>query len=284
MRLRSKPVEVTPRAVSSLQASSWRRRTYEELEPRARRRPGLSATNLVIVVTVLLGVVSAILETEPTLHASYGWVFESVDTPLTLLFSLEYAARLWTAAETPGPGSALTKRFRFAVSFAAFLDLLFVVTACAPFFFGNLALLRMVRLARIARLARLGRFSRAAEHLHYALKSRSYELLLAFSLGLVMLVAGATALYWVEGTVQPDKFGSIPRAMWWAGVTLTTIGYGDVSPITPLGKFVAILVAITGIALIALPTGILASGLSEAVQRDANLDDDSDKSTMNSGR
>jgi voltage-gated potassium channel len=68
--------------------------------------------------------------------------------------------------------------------------------------------------------------------------------------------------------VQPDKFGSIPRALWWAAVTLTTIGYGDVSPITPLGKFIAVLVAVAGIGLVALPTGILASGFSEAVQRD----------------
>ena len=81
------------------------------------------------------------------------------------------------------------------------------------------------------------------------------------------MIFGATALYWLEGEGQPDKFGSIPRALWWAVITLTTIGYGDVFPITPLGKIVASVVAFSGIGLLAMPTGILAAALSDAVQK-----------------
>ena len=91
-------------------------------------------------------------------------------------------------------------------------------------------------------------------------------------LAVTVLVFGATALHLIEGDLQPDKFGSIPRAMWWSVITLTTIGYGDVYPITVLGKIFAALVAVAGIGLIAMPTGILASAFSEAVRDDARND------------
>jgi len=103
---------------------------------------------------------------------------------------------------------------------------------------------------------------------NWARRSAARRLQCRVTLPFIPLIAGATALYWAEGSVQPDKFGSIPRSLWWAAVTLTTIGYGDVLPITPLGKFIAVLVAVAGIGLVALPTGILASGFSEAVQRE----------------
>lgn len=249
-------------------SSNLRSRAYSELEPTARRGAGLSLTSLVVVAAVLLSVTLAILETEATLYNPNKRLFEAAERFLTALFSIEYAARLWSAAEGPGEGSRFIKRYRFTVSLAGMLDLVVLITAWAPFFTANLALLRFVRLARIARLAKLGRFSRAAQHLHYAVTTRAYELMLAVSLAVILLVLGATALYWIEGDIQPDKFGSIPRALWWSVITLTTVGYGDVSPITPFGKVIAGLVAVAGIGLVALPTGILASGFSEAVQRD----------------
>lgn len=228
----------------------------------------MSAANLLVATAVLLSVALAIVETEPTLSAPYNAVFEVGEAILTGLFSIEYAARFWSAAEAPGSSPKLMNRLKFARSLAGITDLAVLIVAWLPFFTANLALLRLVRLARIARLARLGRFSHAMRHLHYAVTTRAYELLLAVSLAVVLLIVGATALYWAEGTIQPDKFGSIPRALWWSVVTLTTVGYGDVSPVTPLGKVIAGLVAVAGIGLVALPTGILASGFSEAVQRD----------------
>lgn len=252
---------------------NFRLAVFRELEPNVVVGRGLSLTNKIIVCAVLLGVLFAILETEPTLYAPNRIMFEAGEGILTLLFTLEYAARFWSVAERAENTTGWRERVRFVFSFAGLLDFLVLIAAWAPFFTANLALLRLVRLARIARLAKLGRFSRAADHLHFAVTTRTYELLLTISLALVLLVAGATALYWTEGAIQADKFGSIPRALWWAAVTLTTIGYGDVSPVTPLGKFIAVLVAIGGIGLVALPTGILASGFSEAVQRDRKHDD-----------
>ena len=248
--------------------SELRLRTYRQLDPAVRTGRGLSFVNIMVILAVVVSVLLAILETEPTVYEPFEFAFEAAEKTLTILFTIEYLARFWSAADAPGEASDLSKRFRFVRSLAGLLDLVVLTVAWAPFFTANLALLRVVRLARIARLAKLGRFSRAAEHLHYAVTTRAYELLLTVSLAVILLIVGATALYWAEGDIQPDKFGSIPRALWWSVVTLTTVGYGDVSPITPLGKVIAGLVAVAGIGLVALPTGILASGFSEAVQRD----------------
>ena len=128
-------------------------------------------------------------------------------------------------------------------------------------------MLRLVRLLRIARLAKLGRMSLALRRVTSAIWLRRYELGLTLALAVAVLIVGATALYWLEGELQPDKFGSIPRSLWWAVVTLTTIGYGDAYPISAAGKAAAALVAFAGVGLIALPAGIMANAMQEAMRR-----------------
>jgi len=127
--------------------------------------------------------------------------------------------------------------------------------------------LRFVRFFRILRLAKLGRFSSAWSDLGNAIRSRKEELFLAFSLSAFTMLIASTLMYWAEGAAQPEKFGSIPRTMWWTIVTLTTVGYGDVYPVTPVGKFLCGMVAVAAIGLIALPTGILAAAMSDVMQR-----------------
>jgi voltage-gated potassium channel len=115
--------------------------------------------------------------------------------------------------------------------------------------------------------------SRAWRHVSTAVHSRRFELGLTLGMALVAMLVSATLLYWAEGEAQPDKFGSIPRSLWWSIVTLTTVGYGDVLPITPLGKFISAVVAIIGIGIIAMPAGIMAAAFSDAIQKHRSDDD-----------
>jgi voltage-gated potassium channel len=227
----------------------------------------VSPVNKWIVLLILLATAAAIVETEPEVYTRYGVWFDGVELLFGILFLVEYVARMWSIAEDRGEGSSLARRIRFVVSPSALLDLVVVAVTLIPFIPLNPAMLRLVRLLRIARLAKLGRMSTALGHLTGAIWLRRYELGLTLALAAGVLIIGATALYWLEGEIQPDKFGSI-RALWWAVVTLTTIGYGDVYPMTPAGKIAASLLAIAGVGLIALPAGIMAGAMHEAMRRD----------------
>jgi voltage-gated potassium channel len=245
-----------------------RRRLYFQLEPLAWPGQGVSPLNRLLVAAILLATAGSILQTEPLIAAGREPWFRLAELGFGALFLAEYAGRLWTSAENPAFADGVRGRLRYAMTPGALLDLAVVLVTFAPFVVANALLLRLLRLLSIIRFARLGRLSAAMRHLTEALRERRYELSLTAFLAAFVMTFGAAALWWAEGEVQPDKFGSIPRAMWWATVTLTTIGYGDVYPVTVLGKVFAGLVAVAGIGLIALPTGILAAAFSDALQRD----------------
>lgn len=249
-----------------------RRRVHVQLDPRAWPERGLSPVNKVLAAVILIGTAAVILDTEPELAGRYGLLFFAVELAIGIVFAIEYAARVWAAAECAGDRPDWRKRLRFVFSKSGLIDALVIVATLAPFLGSEAIALRLLRLMRLLQLAKLGRLSAAMRHLVGAVSSRRDELALTILLALCLMTAGATALFWLEGEAQPDKFGSIPRALWWAVITLTTIGYGDVFPITPLGKVVAAMVAFTGIGLIAMPTGILAAAFSDAVQRNRKED------------
>jgi voltage-gated potassium channel len=245
-----------------------RRALHVQLDPRAWPVRGLSPLNAALVCAILVGTLAAIVETEPLVSDAYRNAFVALELGFGALFAAEYVARFWSVAEDLRAGEpAWRRRLRFALSPAALFDLFAIAVTFAPFLGINALAFRLVRLLRILRLAKLGRMSTALVLLLETVRSRRYELTVTLALALTMLVLGATALYWLEGDVQPEQFGSIPRALWWAVITLTTIGYGDAYPITAAGKVMAAIVAFAGIGLIAMPTGILASSFSEAVRK-----------------
>lgn len=240
---------------------------YRQLALETHLRQGLSTLNRVICVLILLASLVAILETEPTLRALSPRLFPTLETVLVVIFIGEYLLRLYVVGEDPRY-RGIKGRLRYIFSFWAMVDLL----AILPYFLGfvvqnNGFLLRMLRLGLMLRLTRLGRFSQAWAALAEALKSRSHELWLSAGLALLLLLLSSFCLYLAEASAQPEVFGSVPRVLWWSVTTLTTVGYGDMVPITGLGKFFAGLTAVAGIGIIAMPTGILAAALSDAFQK-----------------
>jgi voltage-gated potassium channel len=241
------------------------------LEPTAWPYRGLSPINQAVFALIIATVGLAVIETEPTIVRNHGKIFEKAELMFGILFLVEYCARVWTAVENPRFGPGWKGRLRYMGSATAMVDLLSIVISFATPTGMKPFMLRSFRILRILRLAKLGRMSSAMSYLIEAVQARRYEMFFSLVIGVSFLVLSATALYMVEGPVQPDKFGSIPRAMWWATATLTTIGYGDVYPITPLGKLFAAISAVAGIGLVALPTGIMAAAFSEAVQKHSEV-------------
>lgn len=247
-------------------AVSPRRRLYVLLDPSAWPRTGLSPLNRFIAVLICVAVAFAILESEPEILARRELLFFWAEVLFIVVFATEYVARLWVCVENPAYAGRWG-RLRYAVSIPALIDLIALFPLLLTLVGSEAFLLRLFRLARILRLARLGRYSTAMDAIGYAIRTRRYELVMSLSIAGMLLLVSSTLLYVVESETQPDTFGSIPRAMWWSIATLTTVGYGDAFPVTPVGKILAGFTAITGIGIIAMPTGILAAAFSEALQK-----------------
>ena len=241
---------------------SFRRRLHDHLDP-ARGPEGLSWLNRFLIAAILASVAVALVETESSVLTGRQAYFRTAELVFAAIFSVEYVARFWTAAE----GGGWRARLRWMVSPAALIDLLAIAPAIFAVAGAPSYVLRLVRLLRILRVAKLGRFSKAWNLAARAVASRRYELLLALYAAVFVMIVSATLLYLVEGPTQPEKFGSIPRALWWSVVTLTTIGYGDVYPETGFGRVLAGITAVLGIGLIAIPTGILAAAFSDALEK-----------------
>lgn len=233
------------------------------LDPQMRPEIGLSILNQVVVALICASILIGIAQTEPLIYEGHEGLFALAHASFFMVFLLEYAGRLYVAALNPRYRTG----WRYARTPAAMLDLAVLVSFVLPLFGLETALLRMFRAARLIRLARLGRYSKAMSLITEAVAERRYELGVSVVIASGLMLLSATALYLAEGSVQPDNFGSIPRAMWWSVATLTTVGYGDIVPITGLGRLFASVTALTGVGIIAIPTGILAGAFGEALRK-----------------
>ena len=246
--------------------TGWRGWLYVNLHTGAWPGPGLSPLNKAIVVIILVAVVMAIVQSEPSVLRGNEDLFRAAEMVLAVIFLAEYVARVWTVAENPAYGPGWRGRLRYMRTFSAIVDVIVLASLFITLLGAEGSILRLFRLVRIVMLAKLGRYSTALLAIGKAVRDRRYELLMSLAVAGLLLLVSSTLLFLVEGPGQPDAFGSIPRAMWWSVATLTTVGYGDAVPLTVPGKLLAGLTAVTGIGLIAMPTGILASAFSNALQ------------------
>jgi voltage-gated potassium channel len=246
---------------------AWRHRFFVHLDPAAWHAGGLSPINRFLTTAIVLSVVIAILDSEPLIHQRWGVWMALVEKCLGVVFIVEYLVRAWICVEAHAYRDGWRGRFRYLRSPTALIDLLALSPMLLTFIGTEAYIFRLFRMLRILRLARLGRFSSSLQLLTEAVTSRRYELGMSVMLTGFLLLVSSTVLYVVEGGTQPEAFGSIPRTMWWAIVTLTTVGYGDAYPVTVIGRICAGMTAVAGIGVIAMPTGILASAFSDTLQR-----------------
>lgn len=232
--------------------------------------PLCRAFSIFIVSLILINVVCIVLESMEELERQYRELFLFIEISSTLVFATEYLMRLWSCVESKqkigANASNSKKRLKYVLSPMAIIDLVAFLPSLLQVLFPGIDL-RFLRILRLLRVFKLTRYFSTFELLFNVLHEERKNLAGIFVILIVILVMAASALYLVERDVQPDKFGSIPEAMWWAIAALTTVGYGDVYPQSYLGQVLGSLVTILGIGMVALPSGILASAFSEQMRR-----------------
>ncbi len=252
-----------------------RKRTAEVLEQDFSTDRTSWIVNVSLIVLISLNVLAIILESVDAILARYQQAFTAFEVFSVSIFTVEYLARVWSSIdlEDTSDDSPFIGRIKYMFSPLALIDLI----AILPFYLSFYVAfdLRFLRGLRMLRLFKLTRYSPALGALLDVIRKESEALLAAFVVLLILLVMSAGGIYILENDAQPEVFGSIPGAMWWAIVTLTTVGYGDVVPITAGGKALGGLIGLLGIGMIALPAAIMASGFAENIrsrQRKYNLE------------
>lgn len=227
----------------------------------------------VLVFLIFTNVVVVILETDPVLGTAWADWFWRFELFSVAVFTVEYALRFWSCVDREGKPqmSPARARVRWVLSPLGLIDLLailpFYVFLFLPGGGQSLLLLRIFRGLRLLRVFKLTRYSPALRILRTVLVREANTLMVVAFVMMVILIMTSWGIYMIERTAQPESFGSLPQALWWSVVTVTTVGYGDVVPLTPLGKFFGGLISLVGIGMAALPAGILASGFATEMRR-----------------
>ena len=244
-----------------------RSRVWSLLEPAVENDNFSKIVDIFLVTLIFLNILMVILETVDFLYLKYAIFFKYFEYFSLTIFSLEYIARLWSCVENKSKKESNKKtRIRYIFSFSAIIDAIAILPSLLAFIFPTVDL-RFVRALRIFRLLKFSRYSNSINTLLIVLWDQRKSFGAAFFILFIVLIISSSGMYLVEKNVQPEKFGSIPQSMWWAIVTLTTVGYGDVYPITPLGQIFGSIIIILGIGTVALPAGILASAFTEHTRR-----------------
>ena len=240
-----------------------------------------------LIALIIVNVAAMMLETIPGIPAVWQHELHIIEIVSVLIFTVEYLLRLYSSASAPNrPNHERTttwqKRWSYLKSPMALVDLM----AILPFYLSVFVAfdLRILRVFRVLRILKIGRYSRSMQTLVTVLRNESHSLIAAISVLLLFTVIAATCIYYIEHTAQPDVFSSIPASLWWALVTLTTVGYGDAVPITALGKIFGGLITIMGICFYALPAGILSSSYTSQMQLKRNRFKDTVRSVLDDGK
>jgi voltage-gated potassium channel len=220
-----------------------------------------------LVILISLNVLSVILESFSNLKLRYEGLFAAFEFISVLIFTIEYLLRIWTSNLKYPRRNRIFSVLAFMLSGMAFIDLLSILPFYIPIATSiDLRVLRVLRLTRILRILKIGRYSASMALIGRVLKRSKADLIVTLFVTFLLLLLASSLMYYIENPVQPDKFPNIVASAWWTIVTLTTVGYGDVYPVTVLGKVLGGVSALLGISLVALPTGIISSGFMEEIR------------------
>ena len=244
------------------------------LEPAQDKDLASKIVDFFLLFLITLNVVSVILETVDSIYTRFEQLFSYSEYFSVLIFTIEYLIRLWSCVTDKKKNqSNFNQRINYIFSFGAIIDAIAILPSLIAIFYPSIDL-RFIRALRIVRLLKFSRYSGSINSLISVLWDQRRSFGAAFFLLFIALIIVSSGMYLVEKDIQPEKFGSIPQSMWWALVTLTTVGYGDVYPITPLGKLFGSISIILGIGTVALPAGIMASAFTEFTRRNQKTYED----------
>ena len=248
-----------------------RRNVSQLIEFNASASTSSRFMDFAMVVLIIANVAAIMLESVASIEAQYASQFWYFEVFSIAVFTIEYMLRVWSCPDIKEGNyeDSFKGRLKYMCSIPALIDL----AAIAPFYLSLFVVmdLRFLRVFRVFRIFKLTRYSNAMTMLLRVFREESSSFFAAFSILAIVLITAASGIYLLEHEVQPEAFGSIPAAMWWATSTLTTVGYGDVTPITPLGKVFGGLITIVGMGMVALPAGILASGFSAQLKQNRSV-------------
>ncbi|MDR2467271.1 MAG: ion transporter [Prevotellaceae bacterium] len=250
--------------------NKFKYRTYLLLNPAKGNEKWDKLVDYFLVTLISLNIVAVILETVDDVYNSYNLCFKVFEKFSVYIFTVEYLLRLWACTCETKYKHPTIGRLKWIFSFGALIDLLAFLPFYLPFTKVDLRVVRILRLFRFLRVFKLGRYLNATKLISNVFKSKKEELILCLVITLSLIILASSFMYFAENQAQPDKYSSIPATMWWCVTTLTTVGYGDVFPITVIGKILTAFIAILGIGMFALPAGILASGFSDEFRKRKN--------------
>jgi len=246
---------------------SIRSRIWGIVEVAAKGDRASRIFDICLMTLIGINVVSVVIETVEPIRDAIGTYLSYFETVSVICFSLEYAMRVWTCTVDGRFGHPITGRIRFALTPLAIVDLVSILPFYLPFVGLDLRVVRILRIVRIARIVKIGRYFTALQIIKDVIVEKREELGIAIVAMALLMILSASLMYFCEHPVQPDAFPSIPATFWWSIVTITTVGYGEVVPITVSGKIIAAIISVLGIGMFALPTGILGAGFVEALQK-----------------
>ncbi len=264
-------------------AGSYKVRIYEILESIDAKDKTAEAVNLFMLVLVVLNVTAVVLETVESIYAAHKVLFHYFAVISVVIFSIEYILRIWSCDADPKYSHPFSGRLRFALTPLALIDLLVILpTYVAIAFPADHMLLRSLRVLWTVRLLKLSRYSKSLQTIMDVIRAQQRELAMSFSAIMFFMVLSSTLIYFLEHDAQPHRFPDIPATMWWAVLTMTTVG-DNFYPITPLGKLAGGLIIILGVATFALPTSILTSGFVDELERRREEKESQEKESRENG-